>query len=281
VTRRAQRRLPRIGLGSALVIAIALVTVGVPFWVIIVNSLKPYTETVSPNLALPTNLQALENYGTVLSQSSVTRGFLNTGIVLVFTIPVTLILSAAAAWMFARSRSRALRPLYYVILIGVAVPPAIVASIFVFKAIGLYGGLPGLSILYWAWFIPLGIFLMTGFVRTIPIELEEAARIDGAGSVRVFARIVLPLLTPVLITTSIIVVIGLWNDFLTPYMMLRDPSNNTLTLSLLNFATGSTVGDNYQWNLVFADIVVSSIPMFVAYYFAQRYIVYGLAGVGK
>ena len=65
-------------------------------------------------------------------------------------------------------------------LIGVAVPPAIVASIFTLKILGIYGGFPGLSALYSAWYIPLGIFLIAGFVRTIPVELEEAARIDGA-----------------------------------------------------------------------------------------------------
>ena len=278
---RRRLALPRIGLWSLVVLTVAVITVGIPFWVIIVNSLKPYPETVSPNLSLPTDWQVIENFQAVLGKSSVTRGFLNTGLILVATIPLTLVLSAAAAWVFARSRSRALRPLYYLILVGVLVPPAIVASIFVFKALGIYGGLPGLSLLYCAWFIPLGVFLITGFVRTIPVELEEAARIDGASSISVFGRIVLPLLAPVLITTSIIVVISLWNDFLTPYMMLRDPSNDTLTLSLLDFATGSTVGDNYQWNLVFADIVLSSLPMFVAYYVAQRYIVNGLAGIGK
>jgi raffinose/stachyose/melibiose transport system permease protein len=279
VTRPFRRT--RVSGASLVVIGIAVVIVGLPLWVVVVNSFKPYADTVSPGLTLPVTWRAIENYRTVLSQASVERGFLNSGIVLLGTIPPTLVLSAAAAWVFARSRSRALRPLYYVLLVGVVVPPAIVASVFVFKALGIYGGLPGLAILYCAWFIPLGIFLVAGFVRTLPVELEEAARIDGASSLTVFVRIVLPLLFPVLITTAIIIVIGLWNDFLTPFMMLRDPRNNTLTLSLLDFAIGSTVGDSYQWNLVFADIVLSTVPMFAAYYVAQRYVTYGLAGVGK
>lgn len=272
------RRLP---IGSSLVVLVAGLIVGIPFWVVLVNSMKPFTETVSPTLTLPIQWQLAQNYGKVLAESSVIRGFFNTGLVLVLTIPLTLLISAAAAWYFARSRSRALRPLYYVMLIGVAIPPAIIASIFMLKALGLYGSLPGLSILYASWYIPLGIFLITGFVRSIPVELEEAARIDGAGSGRVFVRIVLPLLTPVLITTALIVVISLWNDFLTPFMMLKNPKDDTLTLSLFEFASGSTIGSTYQWNLVFADIVVTSLPMLAVYYVAQRWLVNGLAGIGK
>jgi raffinose/stachyose/melibiose transport system permease protein len=278
-TRRSTRRWPsltRIG-----VVLLAIVIVGVPFWVLVVNSLKPYAETIPPNLALPFGWTGLENYGAVLAEGSVGRGFLNTAIVLVLAIPVILVLSAAAAWVFIRVRSRGLKVLYYAMLIGVAVPPAIVASIFTLKALGIYGGLPGLSALYAAWFIPLAIFLIAGFVRTIPVELEEAARIDGAGNLTIFARILLPLLAPVLVTTAAIVAIALWNDFLTPFMMLTGSQSDTLMLSLFDFSTASTVGSSYSWNLLFADVVLTTIPMLIAYYVAQRYVVHGLAGAGK
>jgi raffinose/stachyose/melibiose transport system permease protein len=263
------------------VIVVAILVVVLPFWVLIVNSLKPYQETIPPGISLPRDWVGLENYGTVLAEGSVTRGFLNTGVILAAAIPVVLILSAAAAWVFTRVQSRWLRVLYYTMLVGVAVPPAIVASIFTLKLLGIYGGFAGLSALYSAWFIPLGIFLIAGFVRTIPVELEESARIDGASNLTIFLRIVLPLLAPVLITTGLIVAIALWNDFLTPFMMLTGSQNNTLMLSLFDFATASTVGSSYSWNLLFADVILTSIPMLVAYYFAQRYVVNGLAGVGK
>jgi raffinose/stachyose/melibiose transport system permease protein len=263
------------------VIAVALVIVVLPFWVLIVNSLKPYRETIPPGITLPNEWVGLENYAAVLAEGSVTRGFINTGIVLASAIPVVLILSAAAAWVFTRVQSRSLKVLYYAMLLGVAVPPAIVASIFTLKILGIYGGFPGLASLYSAWYIPLGIFLIAGFVRTIPVELEESARIDGAGNLTIFVRIVLPLLAPVLITTGLIVAIALWNDFLTPFMMLTGTQNNTLMLSLFDFATSSTVGSSYSWNLLFADVILTSIPMLVVYYFAQRYVVHGLAGVGK
>jgi raffinose/stachyose/melibiose transport system permease protein len=127
----------------------------------------------------------------------------------------------------------------------------------------------------------LAIFLIAGFVRTIPVELEEAARIDGAGNLTIFARILLPLLAPVLVTTAAIVAIALWNDFLTPFMMLTGSQSDTLMLSLFDFSTASTVGSSYSWNLLFADVVLTTIPMLIAYYVAQRYVVHGLAGAGK
>jgi len=96
---------------------IAATVVGIPFWIIIVNSFKPYPETVVPNLRLPDVWQPLDNYRTVLSEASVTTGFRNTAIILFPAIPIILIVAAAAAWIFARTRSRTLRGLYYVILL--------------------------------------------------------------------------------------------------------------------------------------------------------------------
>ena len=166
-------------------------------------------------------------------------------------------------------------------LIGLVVPPAIVATIFTLKRIGIYGGLIGLSLFYAALFIPLGVFLMTGFVRTIPLYLEEAARIDGATNIDILVRIILPLLRPALITTTVIVMIAVWNDFLNPFMLLNDPDNNTLILTLFRFATGSTAATSYRWNLVFADVIVTSIPMIAVFYFVQKYMVHGLSSVER
>ena len=260
---------------------IALVVVGAPLWVVIVNSLKPYKETVSPSLGLPETWLAAENYGTVLAEGELVQGFLNNAIVLVIALPLILILSAAASWVMVRSSSRLLTPLRYAMLIGLVVPPAIVATIFTLKRIGIYGGLLGLALFYAALFIPLGVFLMIGFIRTIPRHLEEAARIDGASNIDILVRIIIPLLRPALITTTVIVMIAVWNDFLNPFMLLNDPDNNTLILSLFRFATGSTAAASYKWNLVFADVVVTSIPMVAIFYFAQKYMVHGLSGTER
>ena len=260
---------------------VALVVVGAPLWVVVVNSLKPYEETVSPSLGLPETWLAAENYGTVLAEGELVRGFLNNAIVLAIALPLILVLSAAASWVMVRSKSRLLTPMRYAMLIGLVVPPAIVATIFTLKRIGIYGGLLGLSLFYAALFIPLGVFLMIGFIRTIPRHLEEAARIDGATNLDILVRIIIPLLRPVLITTTVIVMIAVWNDFLNPFMLLNDPDNNTLILTLFRFATGSTAATSYKWNLVFADVVIMSLPMVIIFYFIQKYMVHGLSGAER
>ena len=260
---------------------VALVVVGTPIWVVIVNSFKPYRETVSPSLRFPETWMAVENYGVVFAEGELVRGFLNNAIVLAIALPLILVLSAAASWAMVRSSSRLLTPLRYSMLIGLVVPPAIVATIFTLKRIGIYGGLLGLGLFYAALFIPLGVFLMIGFIRTIPRHLEEAARIDGASNIDILVRIIIPLLRPALITTTVIVMVAVWNDFLNPFMLLNDPDNNTLILSLFRFATGSTAAASYKWNLVFADVVVTSVPMIAIFYFVQKYMVHGLSGTER
>lgn len=260
---------------------VALVVVGAPIWVVIVNSLKPYQETVSPSLRFPETWMAAENYGVVFAEGELVRGFLNNAIVLAIALPLILGLSAAASWAMVRSSSRLLTPLRYAMLVGLVVPPAIVATIFTLKRIGIYGGLLGLALFYSALFIPLGVFLMIGFIRTIPRHLEEAARIDGASNIDILVRIIIPLLRPALITTTVIVMVAVWNDFLNPFMLLNDPDNNTLILSLFRFATGSTAAASYKWNLVFADVVVTSVPMIAIFYFVQKYMVHGLSGIER
>lgn len=279
-TRIPMRRLAG-SLRVGMLILVALVVVGTPIWVVIVNSAKPYPETVSPSLRFPETWMAIENYGVVFAEGELVQGFLNNAIVLAIALPLILVLSAAASWAMVRSSSRLLTPLRYAMLVGLVVPPAIVATIFTLKRIGIYGGLLGLGLFYAALFIPLGVFLMIGFIRTIPRHLEEAARIDGASNIAILVRIIIPLLRPALITTTVIVMVAVWNDFLNPFMLLNDPDNNTLILSLFRFATGSTAAASYKWNLVFADVVVTSVPMIAIFYFVQKYMVHGLSGTER
>jgi raffinose/stachyose/melibiose transport system permease protein len=259
----------------------AALVVGVPFWVIIVSSFKPFEETVVPSLGLPETWTPGANYSRVFREGDLAQGFTNNALLLAGVLPTILLLSASAAWVLARSKSLLLKPLHYMVLIGIVVPPAIVATIFTLKRLGVFGGLFGLGLFYSALYVPLGIFLLTGFIKTIPGELEEAARIDGAGNIAIFWRIILPLLRPSLITISIIVSIAIWNDFLNPFMLMNDPDSNTLILKLFDFATKSTMATSFEWNVVFADIVITSAPMVAAFYLAQKYMVHGLGGIGR
>jgi raffinose/stachyose/melibiose transport system permease protein len=160
---------------------------------------------------------------------------------------------------------------------GILVPPAIVTTIRLLRAMGLYGSETGLVFFYCGWLMAIAIFLITGFVKTIPLELEEAARIDGASALVIFRRIIFPILRPITIAAGFIMLLVMWNDFLYPFFFLNGSNNQTLTLGLYNFVSASLY--EVKWNLVFADVVVTSLPLVAVYYVCQRWVVAGFMGV--
>jgi raffinose/stachyose/melibiose transport system permease protein len=160
----------------------------------------------------------------------------------------------------------------------VLIPPAIVASVLVLRTLGVQGTHPGLVLFYAGAWMAFCVFLATGFVKTIPVELEEAARLDGAGSLTIFRRIVFPLMLPINIAAGFILLLFVWNDLLYAFFMLAGRDNRTLILGLFNVVSGYQF--QVRWNLVFADVVIVSIPLVVAFLVAQRRIVGGLLGTG-
>jgi raffinose/stachyose/melibiose transport system permease protein len=259
-------------------LAFATVAVGLPMWLVLVNSMKPGGEANELGLGLPQAWAAVENYSTVIEEGRVLTGLRNTLLVAVPTIVIVVILGGLASWTIARSRSRAASLLYYLSISGVLIPPAVISSIAVLRALGVHGTHAGLILFYAGVFMAFAVFLVTGFVRTIPFELEEAARIDGAGSLRIFFTVILPLLAPITVTASFILLLFVWNDFWYSFFMMSGRDNRTLILGLFNFVSGYQY--QIRWNLVFANVIVVSIPLAVVFMLAQRRIVAGLLGTG-
>jgi len=263
--------------GYAGVLILAMFSILIPFWMVLVNSFKPSSEANALGLGLPATWQTLENYRTVLLEGQLLRGFRNTMLLGVPAVGGMTLLGALAAWVFARSRSRLMGLLYYFAIGGILIPPAIVPSIYVMRGLGIQGTRIGLMLFYIGIWIAFAIFLMTGFVKTIPRELEEAARIDGAGFITTFTKIILPLLVPVLATVIFIMLLFVWNDFVYAFFLLKGIDNRTLVLGLFNFVSGYEFV--IRWNLVFADVVLTSVPLVLLFLFTQRYVVSGLMGV--
>jgi raffinose/stachyose/melibiose transport system permease protein len=259
-----------------LLIAFAIVAVFIPLWLVVVNSFKPLGEANELGLNLPVQWNLIENYSTVIDKGKLQLGLVNTLAVVIPSIVGIVLFGALASWVFARSKGRTTSLLYYLSISGILIPPAIVTSIQVLKAFSGLGPRVELVLFYMGAFMSFGIFLITGFVKTIPIELEEAARIDGAGPLGVFFRIILPLLKPVLVTAAFILLIFMWNDFFYAFFFLRGSDQRTLMLGLFNFVSG--VEFQVRWNLVFADVVLVSLPLIVLFMIAQRQIVTGLLG---
>jgi raffinose/stachyose/melibiose transport system permease protein len=251
------------------------VTVGIPLWLVLVNGAKSYAEAQDLSLALPTRWQAGPNLSTVFAEGAVVRGFVNSCLVTVPALVLLLFFGAMAAWVFARGRRRGgVRALYYVAISGILLPPAVVTTLKVLKSLSLDGTRPGAVLFYAGAYMSLSIFLMTGFAKAIPYEIEEAARIDGCTPLGVFLRIILPSLRPVLLTTGVFLALQIWNDFYYAFFLLRGSDRQTLPLGLFSFVSGNQYRTN--WHLIFAHIVIVSAPLVMTYLIAQKRIVAGL-----
>lgn len=157
-------------------------------------------------------------------------------------------------------------------------PPAVIPTIFLLNTIGLDGTIGGYALMMMGTRMGLVVFLTTGFVRGLPIELEEAAAIDGASRIRTYFSVLLPMLRSILLVGAVLIVIVVWNDFFFGQLLLKTSANATLPLTLYAFASASVSG--LSWNLVFAHLVMTSAPLVILYLLAQRRILAGLTEGG-
>ncbi|MBQ0851489.1 carbohydrate ABC transporter permease [Streptomyces sp. BH-SS-21] len=269
----AARAVWRLG-RPALVLLLAALAVGVPLWLVAVTSAKPQAEAVRPNLDLPRRWQPAGNYEDALGQGEMLRGFLNSLLVVVPSVVLVLVLGAGAAWVFARRESRLVSAAYALCISGLLLPPAVITVVMELRQLGLAGTRPGMIAVYTGMYLSTSIFFMTGFIRAVPPELEEAARMDGAKPLRIFLRIVLPLLRPVIATATIMVTLYAWSDVFYAFFVLGGGERSTLPLNLYKVAGAQLYLNN--WHLVFAYVVVMSLPMVAIFLVAQRSIVSGI-----
>ena len=162
--------------------------------------------------------------------------------------------------------------------IGLIAPLSLIPTIKLMQFLHINNTFTSVILLLCALNIPMSVFLCTGFVKTIPRELDEASALDGCTSFALLRKVILPLMVPVVMTAAIIVFMGVWNSFMIPLYFLNNSSKWTLPLTVYNFF-GQYSRD---WNLVFADLVITSLPVLLFYFVAQRYIISGMtAGAVK
>ncbi|MGF1667770.1 MAG: carbohydrate ABC transporter permease [Acidimicrobiia bacterium] len=253
---------------------VALFTVGVPLWMVVVNSFKTQTDAAGLGLGLPETWNAAANYREVIDASRYGLGLGNSLLVTVVSLGILLALGAPASWAFARSTSRWMRIFYTVSVFGVVLPPAVVPTVFLMRMIELQGTRTALILYTIGSRIALVVFLLTGFCKGLPRELEEAAAVDGASRLRVFRSVVLPIMGPVVAATTIILVVLIWNDFYGPIFLLTGEGRATLPLGLYRLSSG--INQANAWNLVFAHVVLVSLPLIITYLLAQRKILEGV-----
>ena len=246
-------------------------TIFIPIYLLIVNSLKTRTEASSMGVELPTALQ-WSNFAVVIEKGKLATAFANS---MLYAIGATLIgtmLAALAAYVLSRNRTRFNRGIYFLIVAGIAMPTNFVTLTKVMQVTHLINTQFGIILLYAAMQIPFSVFLIYAFVETLPRELDEAAIMDGCSPPRMFFSIILPLLTPVLVSAGVLNLLNVWNEFLLPLYYLNRSAHWPMTLAVYNFF-GQYSAD---WSLVAADAVLTILPVIIIYLLAQRFIISGM-----
>lgn len=243
----------------------------IPFLVILVNSFKTESEAALMDLSLPKSFR-WENYSVAIERGKLITSFFNSSLYSVTSTIISVIINAMAAFVLSRRRTRLNQFLYFFMILGIMLPTNYIALIKVMQILHLLNTRIGIILLYTAINVPFGTFILYGFVETIPRELDEAGVIDGANPIQLFFRIVFPLLKPAIVTVALLTFMGIWNDFMLPLYVLNRASHWPMTLAVYNFF------GQYQseWNLIFADMVLTCLPVFVVYLLGQKWIVSGM-----
>jgi len=261
--------------GTITVNIVALLTsliVLIPLVVLFLNSFKTQGESNKMSLSLPKEW-IFANYKTVIEQGKLVSSFFNSLLYATCSVLIITTVVAAAAFVIARNRKGINNIIYYFIISGIAIPINNVALMEVLKALHLVNTRIGIILIYAAINIPLSLFLSYGFISTIPREIDEAAVIDGCGPVKLFVKIILPLLKPIIATLFVLNFMAVWNDFTMPLYYLNNSAKWPMTLAVYNFFGAY----ENSWNLVSADIMLTLLPVLVVFILGQKYIVGGVA----
>ena len=258
-------------LTAVIMIPIALI-VALPLYYIVVNTFKTQAEMSSSPFALPTQL-FLDNYATVFGTVPLVQSFANTLFVTVASLLLMLIVGSMAAYGMIIANTRFIRWFGAALVLGFIIPSqsTLIPLYRLLVRIGLIDTLTGLVFLYSAGSI-FCYFLIQGYMKSVPYDLVESARIDGANAFTIYRRIVLPLIRPILITVAVFQTMWIWNDFITPNVFLVSPEKSTLVLQVYK-----SVGEfTTDWPAFMTLTVIVLLPMVVFFVFTQRHIVSGL-----
>jgi raffinose/stachyose/melibiose transport system permease protein len=267
------RSATRYWLGTAAILVFAVVFI-VPFAFILVTAMKTRQEAAFLDFSWPTQIAFLDNLRAALEARDyiLIIAFINSTILTVSSVAIMVIIAAMVGFVLQRRPSRWTGFVNFLVLSGLIIPPAVVPTIWVLQGLGLFRTMPGLILVEVAYGLSFSILLFRAFIATVPRELDEAAIIDGAGPLRLFFRVIFPLLRPVAVTVIVVQSVVVFNDFTHPLYFLPGEQNATVQLTLYNFQ------DQYetQYNLLFMNILLITIPPLVMYLFFNRQIVAGM-----
>ncbi len=270
--------------GLEIFTALIFLAVLLPFYIVVVSSSKSALEITTNPLGLPAdwnnlwiNISSIWNNDNIHYQSS----FIATVIVTAVSLMLINVLAAQAAWVLVRTKTKLSSFIFLLFVASMVIPFQIVMlplvswfkTLYDFTGVKLLREYAGVFLAYVGFGSAFSLFMFHGFIKGIPLELEEAAQIDGCSQFSTFYRVVFPILKPIHATVAILNGIWIWNDYLLPLLLLGKGNRlMTVPLAVANFA-GSYVK---QWDLIMTAILMAMVPVVVAFLLAQKYIVKGM-----
>ena len=267
------------------VLAVALLLIFFfPFAMVIINSAKTGTEVVLTPLQFPNNWGTfVRNVNEILTRDNIDyfRSFANSIIITVTSLLTIGIFSAMAAWVLVRTKTKYSFAIFMFFLAGMVIPFQVVMLPLVrlLQDLKSLTGIPfrdtyhGVILAYMGFGAPLSVFLFHGFIKSIPIDIEEAAIIDGCSKPQVFFRIVLPVLKPIFVTLLVLNGMWIWNDYLLPVLIIGlGGATKTLPLAVANLAGFY----DKEWGLILTSVLMAAAPVLILFLFAQKHIIKGM-----
>lgn len=247
-----------------------------PVLFLFINSFKPQNAIVGDPMSLP-NPWDIGYIIIAAEQIQFFKSLFFTALITVCSIMLIVFASALVAWVMVRSKNLLSKVLFLMFTAAMLIPfqSVMYPLLNIFEKLGLKN-IPGLIIMYGGFGLSLSVFLYHGFIKSVPVSLEEAALLDGANVLQLFFRVVFPLLKGTTATVVILNAMWIWNDYLLPFLVISNGTNRTLTLELY-FAKLTSGQYGNPWELVFPAVLVTIIPVIIIFLFLQKYIVRGVA----
>lgn len=246
----------------------------VPFFILVINTFKTTSEFTRAPFTLPTSFN-FDNYAVAIKRMDFFNALKNTAITTSLAVLLNTVVSTMTGYLFARKRWKVNKIIFMGFLASMVAP----FQVYMIPLVKIYGGTLGFSNnLFMVAFIaaglniPFAVFLYHGFIKGIPEDLDEAARIDGCGFARTFFSIILPLLKPIVITVVVFVALGVWNDYLMSSLFLTKMHTRTLAIATQTFLTNHTA----EYAPMMAGLLLGIIPVLVFYLFGQKQIIEGV-----
>ena len=245
----------------------------VPFIFVLINSFKDRKDVISNPLALPSTFK-FSNYIDAFEKMNYGHAFINTLIITVLSVLIIIIFSSMTAYILVRKDWKFNKIIFFAMVLSMIIPfqGIMIPLVSIYGSIGMLNSKWALIYMYLGFGMSLAVFMYHGFIKSIPVELEEAAMIDGATRFQTFWQIVFPIMKPITMTITTLDMLWIWNDFLLPSLVLIAPNERTLQLS--TYAFNGTYTTDY--GLSMSALMLSILPVLIIYLFLQKSIIGGV-----